>query len=70
MHLLKSISDAIYDNDYPRDVLGIICEYVSHKQKVSCGYLHSIVLKDDGTLHSWGEDDFGQISKTPKSIYF
>lgn len=57
MHLLKSISDAIYDNDYPHDVLEIICEYVPHEQRVFCGDDISTILKSDKTLYSWRDDE-------------
>ena len=69
MSLLKLISDAIYNNEYPRDVLGIICEYVPHKQRVFCGYDYSVAMKDDGTLHSWGYDNFGQVSVSSRGWY-
>ncbi len=70
MYLLKLISDAIYDNDYPQDILGIICEYVPHKRRVFCGYNNSTILKNDGTLYSWGENKHDQVSDTPKGSGF
>ena len=32
---------------------------------IAAGYHHSLALKDDGTLVSWGRDNFNQVSNTP-----
>ena len=30
-------------------------------KSVSCGYAHALAIKTDGTLWSWGKDDYGQL---------
>jgi len=37
---------------------------------VACGGLHSVALKTDGSLVSWGDDTYGQVSDTPVGTGF
>ena len=63
-------SDAIYTLNYPHEILNIIFEYIIDFSAISAGMNHSIVLKDDGTLHSWGGDVYRVVSNTPKGSGF
>ena len=35
--------------------------------EVSCGYTHSLVIKSGGSLYSCGNNDYGQLGRTPAS---
>ena len=67
---LKTTSDVVYGTDYPIDVLNIILEYISNFNRISTGEFHSVIIREDGTLHSWGWDKHGQVSETPKGSGF
>ena len=67
---LNSVRNAVYNSGYPIDVLNIILEYIQDFSRISAGGFHSVILKDDGTLHAWGYDGYKQISDTPKDSGF
>ena len=67
---LKSIFDALRSTHYPDDVLCIICEYISDFDRIAIGKKFTVVIKNNGTLHSWGTDEHGEISGTPKESGF
>lgn len=42
----------------------------STKRTIACGFEHSVALKSDGSLVSWGDDSNGQVSGTPTGTEF
>jgi alpha-tubulin suppressor-like RCC1 family protein len=38
--------------------------------RIACGVWHSVALKSDGSLVSWGRDTYGQVSGTPSGNDF
>jgi hypothetical protein len=38
-------------------------------EQVACGKYHNVAIKEDGTLVSWGEDRFNQVTDTPQGIF-
>ena len=69
---LESITNDIYKINCPVELLNIICEHINFNDiiMVSAGSDHSVSLKYDGTLHSWGCDKHGQVSRTPTESAF
>ena len=39
-------------------------------KQISAGWGHSLALREDGSIGSWGEDDFKQVSGTPRGTGF
>lgn len=35
--------------------------------QVSCGSTHSLALSDDGHVHAWGSNEFGQLGNGPNN---
>ena len=67
---LKSTYDAVHSVDYLRDILDMICEYISDFNRIATGRNCFIIIRKDGTLHSWGDDKYNQVSGTPKGSGF
>ncbi len=69
---LKSTIEAVHAANYPIDVLNIILGYIPNfnLNRISTGTLSSVIIRDDGTLHTWGNDMYGQVSGTPKGSGF
>ncbi len=68
MLYLNSIRDAVYNSEYPIDILNIILEYIQDFSRISVGESHSVALKNDGTLHAWGSDNYKLVSDTPRDL--
>jgi len=66
---LLKILDNLYPN-VPMAILKLICELAIFHMQIVAGSWHSLALKVDGTLVSWGRDSYGQVSKTPGGVRF
>ena len=65
MLCLSWIRNTLYNSGYLIDVLNI-----QDFSRISAGKHHSVVLKNDGTLHAWGDDEHKQVTDTPKDSGF
>ena len=55
----------------PKDIANMIEDAsVSHDSTFAAGLRHSVAVRSDGSLVSWGNDDDGQVSNTPTGALF
>ena len=66
--IYKRISESMYYNELTSDITFVINNYLQRFKEIACGSFHSVGLREDGTVVTWGNNNMKQYENSPNKI--
>ena len=64
--IYKRISESMYYDELTKDVKYVINKFLQEFIQIACGDKHSVGIREDGTIVTWGNNSYNQYDNSPK----